>query len=97
NIYHLHAQETKNKAEGYISIRSGKIERDVYHDETCKLVKTQIENALAANFQAKDICILCRFNKDGNIIANYLLQQKIPVISSDSLLLKHNLEINTLI
>jgi len=97
NIYHQHAQETKNTAQGYISIHSGQLERDVYEETTCKTVLAQIKQALAAKFQYKDICILCRFNRDGNTIANFLLEQKIHVISSDSLLLKHNLEINTLI
>lgn len=55
-----------------------------------------ISNLIAQNYKLKDIAILVRKNGDGSDIANYLTSNKIPVISSDSLLLSNSSEINFL-
>ena len=46
------------------------------------------------HYKLKDIVILVRKNTDGSEIANFLTERKIPVISSDSLLLSNSPEIN---
>lgn len=48
-------------------------------------------------FELKDICVLVRNNSDGNIIAQYLTENGIPVLSSENLLLRQNSYINFLI
>lgn len=48
------------------------------------------------NYKLSDIVILVRKNSDGSDIANYLTEQNISVISSDSLLLSNSQEINFL-
>ena len=48
-------------------------------------------------FPYKDICILVRGNKEGVLLANFLTQEGIPIISSESLLLKSSLEIQFLV
>lgn len=45
-------------------------------------------------YTLRDIVILVRKNTDGSAIANFLTEKKIPVISSDSLLLSNSKEIN---
>ncbi len=98
SIYKDQAQLTKNKADtGYITIHTGKVEKEELDDYTCKLVRSQIDAALGDGFDYQDICILSRKNDNGSIIADYLVAQNIPVVSSDSLLLKNNFEINTIL
>ncbi|MBX3163134.1 MAG: UvrD-helicase domain-containing protein [Bacteroidetes bacterium] len=94
-IYEKHAQETKSSEEGYITVTTGKSED--LDDFICNTIKSQIDKARKDKFSYKDVCILVRKNSHGNLIANYLVEQKIPVLSSDSLLLKNNLEINVLL
>jgi ATP-dependent exoDNAse (exonuclease V) beta subunit len=96
-IYTDHAQKIESKHEGYVTVHSGKTEKDETDSYTCSLIKEHIDNAKAQGYEYKDICILCRTNKSGNVVANYLISQKIQIVSSDSLLLKNNFEINTLI
>jgi ATP-dependent exoDNAse (exonuclease V) beta subunit len=96
-IYKDQEQIIKNNGEGYVSIHHGKIERDELDSYTYTCVHDQISNALKDGFDYKDICILARKNYHGSSIANYLVEQKIPVVSSDSLLLKNNFEINTIV
>ncbi|PBQ31162.1 hypothetical protein CNR22_05080 [Sphingobacteriaceae bacterium] len=96
-IYADQSQLVKNEATGYISIHLGKQEKEELDDFTCITIRDQISSAINSGFSYKDICILARKNDHGNIIANYLVKQKIPVVSSDSLLLKNNFEINTIV
>lgn len=96
-IYKDQAQLVKNPAVGYVSVKSGKTEKDLLDELNFSEIKTYIQKALNSNFNYNDICIISRFNYQGSLIANFLVENNIPVVSSDSLLLKNNLEINTLI
>ena len=96
-IYINQEQNIKNSGEGLITIDTGKVSKVELDEINFNLIKKYIENALASKFDYKDICILVRKNTHGNIIANFLIENKIPIVSSDSLLLKNNLEINTII
>lgn len=96
-IYGDQAQEIKNTGTGYITVNTGKVERDDLDEVSHSIIRERIVQALQDGFDYKDICILSRKNEHGNGIANYLMEQKIPVVSSDSLLLKNNFEINTII
>ncbi|MDO9001636.1 MAG: UvrD-helicase domain-containing protein [Bacteroidota bacterium] len=96
-IYHNQQQNIKHAGTGLITVNTGKINKDDIDVLNFKLVKDYIQNARNSNFDYRDICIIVRKNTDGNNIANYLLENKIPIISSDSLLLKNNLEINTIV
>ena len=66
--------------------------RDQNKERTLELIH-QLRND---NYQLKDISILVRKNTDGSDIANYLTENGIDVISSDSLLLNNSAEINFL-
>ncbi|MCX6295714.1 MAG: UvrD-helicase domain-containing protein [Bacteroidetes bacterium] len=55
-----------------------------------------IQQLLKEEYALKDISILVRKNTDGSDIANYLTENGIKVISSDSLLLSNSVEINFL-
>ena len=97
NIYNDQAQEIKNTGTGYITVTTGKVERTDLDEVSYTIIRERIVLALQDGFNYKDICILSRKNEHGNGIANYLMEQKIPVVSSDSLLLKNNFEINTIV
>ncbi|MBL7930906.1 MAG: UvrD-helicase domain-containing protein [Bacteroidia bacterium] len=97
-IYRQHAQIPKNQTEeGYVSITLGKVNADLVDENVCAQIKSRILDAKESGFAFRDIAILCRKNNHGNLIADYLVKQKIPVVSSDSLLLKNNLEVNTIL
>lgn len=64
-----------------------------YCEEVLKTVKSVIEK----KYTYKNICILVRGNKEGVLLADYLTQHQIPIISSESLLLKSNPKIRFLI
>jgi ATP-dependent exoDNAse (exonuclease V) beta subunit len=97
SIYKNQVQLVENNNIGYISVNTGKTERDKLDSFNCDQIKIQILAALKSGFSYNDISVISRTNYQGNIIANYLVEEKIPVVSSDSLLLKNNLEVNTLL
>ncbi len=64
-----------------------------YCVEVLNIVKAVREK----KYSYKDICILVRGNKEGVLLADYLTQHQIPIISSESLLLKSNPKIRFLV
>jgi ATP-dependent exoDNAse (exonuclease V) beta subunit len=48
-------------------------------------------------FKYSDIAVLIRHNKNGTAIANYLIEQGIPILSSESLLIKNATEVRFII
>jgi ATP-dependent exoDNAse (exonuclease V) beta subunit len=83
-------QKTNNKPGGYIqmSFLDADVENkdDVYCEETLK----SIQHIVSENHAYSDICVLVRDNKKGMLLADFLAQQNIPIISSDALLLAKN-------
>lgn len=63
----------------------------------CEEVLKTIKSVKEKQYSFKDICILVRGNKEGVVLADYLTQHQIPIISSESLLLKSNPKIRFLI
>ncbi|MBL7912898.1 MAG: UvrD-helicase domain-containing protein [Bacteroidia bacterium] len=96
-IYKDQRQEVKHLGAGLITVNTGKVNREELDELNFSVIKAQIQNALNSKFEYKDICIIVRKNTHGNNIADFLMQNQIPIVSSDSLLLKNNLEINTII
>jgi ATP-dependent exoDNAse (exonuclease V) beta subunit len=96
-IYLNQQQNIKHPGDGLITINTGKVDKDQLEILNFNLIKEAIQNSLNSNFSYKDICIIVRQNTHGNSIANHLMENQIPIVSSDSLLLKNNLEINTII
>lgn len=98
SIYDKQEQKIKNQFDGgYITVNTGKTTKDSLDEKTCQLIVEQINAALQSGFSYRDICILARKNYHGSVIADYMTDQQIPVVSSDSLLLRNNLEINTIL
>jgi ATP-dependent exoDNAse (exonuclease V) beta subunit len=57
----------------------------------------EIINNLDPNFKKKDICVLVRTKKDGVAVANYLSENGIDIVSSETLLLQNSLKVQFLI
>jgi len=66
------------------------------HPQCLKTLET-IQKITTLGHSFKDICILVRENSKGMLIANYLAEQGIPLISADVLLLKNSPEVQFLI
>ncbi|MES2838244.1 MAG: UvrD-helicase domain-containing protein [Bacteroidota bacterium] len=69
-----------------------------FDENVCNKIEETINHLITnCNFQYKDICIIAPQNKHGNLIAQFLLQKNIPVISKESLLLKTSEHVNFIV
>ncbi len=84
-------QEYNTREEGFVSIDFIDGQTNTEADEMYPVkVLDIIEKASLDGFEKSDICILARSNKQGAYLAQFLAEQKIKVVSSDSLLLKNS-------
>ena len=93
-------QELNEKKGGYVSVEfiknSGKNKSFSEQHFLIKTLKTISEN-IYRGFMYLDQCVLVRNKKQQALIVDFLIKHKIPVISSESLLLKNSSAVNVLI
>lgn len=73
------------------------IDKEDYQENTFSQILLTIKDCILRGFQLKDIAILSRNNKMLTVIAKYLTNNGIPVISSESLNLEQSAEVNFII
>lgn len=81
-IYDDVAQNPIKKHKGYVNAY---LEAKLTDDEQLDYVLKSIQKSLAAGFELNDICLIVRNNKSGSVLANFLTENNITVISPDSL------------
>lgn len=96
-----------NEYEGYVSVQvfdmecfenDDNISKNALYKEAVKQsVLDDIASLRKNNFKYSDITILIRNNSDGSDIADFLAKNNVPVISSDSILLKSSDKVRLII
>ena len=94
NLYNNSHQNITKDKEGYVELSFLEFEKedirdDIFSKHVLKTINTCIENG----YNLEDICVLVRKKKEGVAIANYLSQHKIPIISSETLLIYNSPEV----
>ncbi len=86
------------KKGGFVSI-SFLDKEEEKEDEVLKYPKKILEkiNELKSEFSLNEICILVRKKKDGVAVANYLSENGIDIISSETLLLENSPKVNFIV
>jgi ATP-dependent exoDNAse (exonuclease V) beta subunit len=99
HIYSGHAQLSGSEKEGgYVSIDFLEpIEGEEYTETLCAHVEALIHSVREKDYAWSDIAILTRTNVIGSDIASHLLQQGIPVVSSESLLINSSYEVRAIV
>ncbi|HLV69353.1 MAG TPA: 3'-5' exonuclease, partial [Xanthomarina sp.] len=97
-LYQNSFQEVTKTKEGFVGLEFLEIEKEddaqqLYVEKTLECIKKCIENG----FLYSDICILVRKKKEGVAIADFLNEHQIPLISSETLLLKHSEEVTFIV
>ena len=92
------SQEINKKSEGYVNISLIKENNSVKkEDRYNKKVLEIIQNSINNGHILKDICIITRKREQGVIIANFLSQNGIDIISSESLLINSSPDVRFII
>ena len=91
-------QQPTDKTGGFVNLSF--IEEGLLSDEKDKIYPEKvlnIINAVRADFELNEICILTRTRKQGVIIANYLTEKGVDIISSETLLLENSAKVRFII
>lgn len=80
-------QEVNQKDGGYVQLS---LMQDDNDEEYASKTLALIQECLLKGYQYRDICIIIRKKKHGLLLANFLMQHQLPVVSSDSLLVSGN-------
>ena len=106
DLYENHShQKINNKTGGYVNISFIPAIEESSDDEDA-LDKTElyvlatlntIQKVLSKGFEYKDIVILTRKRDQGVAIANYLTEQNIPLLSSETLMIQNATEVRLII
>jgi len=93
-LYKQSKQNISFKDEGFVNITLLDLDTGINRDEIYpqKVLET-INDCLRNNFQLKDICVLVRKKKEGVAIADFLSNDGIDIISSETLLLSRSPEV----
>ncbi|CAD0003201.1 UvrD-helicase domain-containing protein [Flavobacterium chungangense] len=108
NLYENHSfQNTNSKKGGYVNISFLPIiEKNDFADEEEVMEKSDlyvlatlntIQKVIREGFEYKDIAILTRKRDQGIAIANYLTEQNIPLLSSETLMIQNATEVRMII
>ena len=107
DLYKNHShQEENNKKGGYVNISflpksekadNGEEENPAKVEMYLLATLNRIQKVKANGFSYKDIAILTRKKDNGIAIANYLTQQGIPILSSESLLIGSSSEVQCIV
>ena len=99
NLFFEGNQQLENaKKGGYVSLDFLQKEEDK-EGEKLKYPKKVLEKikSLQNDFKLDEICVLTRTKKDGIAIADYLTENGVAIVSSETLLLQSNAKINFII
>jgi ATP-dependent exoDNAse (exonuclease V) beta subunit len=91
-------QKITKKLGGFVSIDF--LEKETEKEENeLKYAKKVLETILNLdrNFSRKDVCVLVRKKKEGVTIANYLSENGVDIVSSETLLIQNSKKVNFII
>lgn len=93
-------QQGRSDDGGFVSIEF--LQADVAEEQTinevrCDRVKAIVEDSLARGYAYRDIAVLTRSNANASVIAAYLVQQGIKVVSPESLLIHYSPKVRLLL
>jgi ATP-dependent exoDNAse (exonuclease V) beta subunit len=91
-------QKTNHRKGGFVSLDFLEKEEDA-EENKLKYAKRVYEIILNLDdgFSRKDVCVLVRKKKDGVLIANYLSELGVDIVSSETLLLQNSNKVNFIV
>lgn len=95
-IYAASQQEPSLQGDGFIELSFLEFESEDKDTTYGQNVLEAIQRAKQHEFEWRDICIIVRKSKEGIAVAEYLSIEGVPIISSESLLLKNSPEVGFL-
>lgn len=96
-IYAASNQNVERNDGGYVCLKQLEYDKETYDQQQCEEVLGVISDALSRNYALGDITVITRKKDYLAILAEFLLDNGIKVISPDSLLLDQSEEVRSLV
>ena len=100
-LYKNHEQLFDEKLnEGYVQLKlvdAKEISTEEWEVQNCKYVLDRIHHLTENGFSYADIACIFRNNKQASLVASYLSENNIPVLSRESLLVQNNSDVHFLV
>ncbi len=101
SIYEDYFQEQgRNSDGGFVSIeflKENEEEELSIHDYRCQRVEQIVNDVLQRGYNYKDVAVLTRSNANASVIASYLVERGIKVVSPESLLIDNSPKVKLLL
>lgn len=98
DLYQNSKQNINSNQEGFVNLSFLSIDKDTSRDKVYpEKVLQQIQDCKASGYRYSDLCVLVRKSKEGVAIANYLSDNDIDIISSETLAINRSHEVNFII
>lgn len=96
-LYENSSQKTHKNSQGLVTLKFLEINKDDNRDEEyIRETTSTVKNCLDNGYNYRDICIITRKRKEGVALAEALSEYKLPITSSETLLLKKSPKIQFL-
>lgn len=96
-IYNQQKQLHKTTELGYVSMDFPELKEDDTDTVNTRYILNYINKAIEDGYNYSDVCVIIRQNRHGNTVANFLIENNIPVVSADSLLLNKAKEVTIIL
>ncbi len=96
-VYSTVKQQIVSQQQGYVQVLYKKLSSSDLENFHCETTLNHINKCLQQGFSYKDVCLITYTNFQGSLLASYLSEKNVPVVSSDSLLITKNAEVNFII
>ncbi|MEZ4797049.1 MAG: UvrD-helicase domain-containing protein [Flavobacteriaceae bacterium] len=98
NLYQNSAQDVSSNRKGYVDLSFVNIAKEDDRNEMfSEQVYTKIQQCINDGYNYSDICVLVRKTKEGIAVANYLSEQGVEIVSSETLALSRSPEVNFIV
>ncbi len=97
SIYENHEQEMHKGKGGLVSVEIIPKKMDDAEELNLSFLLKNIQEAQEAQFPLSSMAVICRKNKQAKLVARFLLENNIPVISSESLMLTQDAAVELVI
>jgi ATP-dependent exoDNAse (exonuclease V) beta subunit len=99
-IYENHAQQVpEGKEYGYVEVQvtSSELRKREMMQVHLEILLKNILQSRNQGFALRDMAVLTRTNRDGDLVAQHLTENGIPVVSSDSLLISSSVSVQLVV
>ncbi len=97
DLYNEASQKVERQEGGYVYLNRLQHDKDTYEEQQCEECLRIIMSVADRGYDLKDITIITRRKQDGSLLAEFLLNHAISVVSPDSLIIAQSADVRAVV